>query len=488
MIDPIGKHQTKEIQSSYDSFISNITPNEENKTTLEKEQNVKINNNKILKDINSLYKDIQIILIPQGVENDNIDLSSYVDNITILKNYEESLKPIYRIYFSLPLSIINEINKLRNYQYRLTIKSSRQNPKFFDQSKQNIVNSQEKITVYDGKIIPFNISQEQEHTKYNKFLSDTPVVSYYVEGFDINHVKSGNPLFSGTFENVTFKKLILYMLNKFKELKAIDRIKNLVFTDPDITYPIKSITIPPGNLIDTLKFIQNKYGIYDRKMNVFLDEDNLFLYKRGYTDKLKNGKPSQISILCPSDDIINNTSFTNEYLSKHKDDKNIYIVSSVVVSDNRAIVMNNTPEKAILKTDKSLYGIETECCGFKDEGTLLKSLKYNKESAVVSNMYEGKEVFMKKGNEMSAKLIIDKAQSDSFLVALYIKNVLMTDFHPLISILLIFESEHLKKYNGRYYIKNLKISYNKNETFQDYENEIFLNLGRSFDYQGNILK
>lgn len=488
MIDPIGKIQTKEIQNEYDSLISNLTPTEQNKLSLEKNQNKNIDKQNIMSAIDSLSKDIQIKLIPQGVDNDNLDLSSYVDSVIILKNYESSLKPIYRIYFSLPLQIVKEINKLRNYQYQISIFSQKQNPKFIDQSNQAKVNNEEKTLVYGGKLIPFNVTQEEEHRKSNKTLENIPYINYYIEAFDINHVKSGHPLFSGTFESITFKKLILYILNKFKELNAIDRIKNLIFCEPDISYPIKSITIPPSNLVDTLNFIQNKYGIYDRKLNMFLDEDTLFLYKRSYTDKLKTGKPSQVTILCPSDNIISQNSFINDYLEKHKDDKNIYIVSSVVVSDNRAIVMNNTPEKAILKTDKSLYGVESECCGFKDEGTLLKSLKYNSESAIISNMYEGKEVFMKKGNEMSAKLIIDQAQADSFSVALNILNGLMSDFHPLVSILLVFESEPLKKYNGRYYIKNATFSYTKNETFQDYSSETFLILGRSFDSKGNILK
>lgn len=440
---------------------------------------------------------VTIKLLFANTEFSNIDISEYFTNIKIIKNYDSSFKPIYFLNFNMPLYIINSILKSKNYKFRLIIETVDFENTIEDISMGIIDETPKFNKVLDIFIIPFTtpdniinetatelLSKEDETAKKTRF-------DFKIEGFDERHVRTAHSLISTNYRNQTLLNIIIDLINKNKN-NCMPNIENLILAEPDTSEFIDNLTIPPLGLKDALVYIHEVINIYKRKPIFFVEDNTLYIIKRGYSPKLKDGTNPMVNLVIGNTANIEKSNI-NSILKSLKQNNMPILLTNVTpkFTNKSAEVANTIGDKIMIKSDTSTSGLVSGCLGIVDsDPKALDSVRYATSDAMTNTSYDGKEIF--KHNSSNARfdinLMIDDAQARSFNINIKILNARLDLFKPITRFNIKFGDIGNKDYEGQYYIKDLIAIYEKNPRTDDITSVVEANIGRRFDENQQFIK
>lgn len=436
---------------------------------------------------------ISLILMLNDEENTSIDLSQYIEEIIIIKNFLELHKPIYRLMMSLDLILIKAIEKSRNYKYRLKIDSVDYRIVQMDLSMAELPNSNKKENSLDVFIIPFSVPDKITTSDLNDRINNNDPKTklmkspYDVDCFDMRHVKTSHAIISTNYRNQQLINVIMDIINREKQT-CFPEINNLVLTEPDTKEYIENISITPMTIFDSLKTIQDKHNIFNKKMILYVNDDTLYITKRGFIAEY-DGVNDKINVL-----VCGRNEYNDEFLEKVKpllNDENeiVYMCENEPkISDKTADTLNKFGDKMIFKSDTSTSGLTSQCIGIKSETDAMKSIKYSESNPLLHDDYEGKMTYNVTDSQGSKllDLKIDEAQENAFKMNLLLKNVNMKNFKPTTIVNVLFADPDKKIFDGYYYIKDITFIYS--QEVDDWELNCQLNIGRIYKEDGSLYK
>ena len=499
---PISNAQQKKNDKEQETIKKNNTPSEKEKEKFEQEKSKNIDTSDLpipSKTKQGLAHSIDVSLIFADKQGTNWNITAYFKYITVWKLFEDSFKPIYKIGFNLPISLVKKIENSKNYKYRIIIKTN--NYEFINRDLSLLpMNSDgEKMDkVIDLFLIPFKLPPNRCGAEVNKLLKNQDPkakemrLEYEVECFDINHVKSANSMVSCNYRNQKMKSIIIDLLNRYKK-ECLPNIKNLVLTEPDNTDTLYSITLQPGSLHDSIVNLHNMFHIYKKDIMIFLNDDTFYFIKRGFTPSYKNGKLDRVTIIIGGRDQINSNEGVKIYtLIKNSNEKEIIYFSDIdpVLEDNSAAILSDFGDKIIMKSDTSPHGLNSTCMGVKDDSDPMKSIKYADGNSLVNDAYAGKENFIVNNNDapFNMDLLIDKAQREAYHASILLSDVNLSNFTPSTAIQLYFCDNEKKSFEGQWWIKSIIGLYSVNVETSELGLRVRLDLARKFGDDGKVIK
>lgn len=494
-----------------DELLNSNKPTEKEKEKFEQSkhnnelvslQNINVNDGK------GNNNNVNIILIIDGKEagvpsEDTVNyvLTKYLKSVIILKLFEFTFKPIFKIILELPISIIDMLSRSKNFKFQLEIDTSEYSMYSNDKSMMDLRGStkfEKSINVF---LIPFSLPQvklsksdRDKEKKESKKGSPSNYFEYPIEAFVMDHIRTGHTLISTNYRNQNLKNIIFDILNKNKN-NCMPNINDIIICEPDNQNAIESVTIPPNTIYQSLVYLQKNFHIYNRQSIFYVDIDNkLYITKRGFMPSFNDNKNNVVKILIASKaDLEGSHEFiTDMFKNKGKDEKIFIAENEPFLEDNSASVATEYGSKTIIKNDTNTNGIVSMCLGFKEGTESNASVKYANGNSLVHEIYDGKERYINNNNSgpYSMQLDIDKAQSDSYFISIILKDINLKLFTPATYILIKFEDPKKRSFDGYYYIRDLYALYTKENTNVFSENmssTIKLDLGRLFDDNGKLV-
>ena len=465
-------------------------------------QNINVNEGK------GNNNNVNITLIINGKEagvpsEDTVNyvLTKYLKSVIILKLFEFTFKPIFKIILELPISLIDMLSRSKNFKFQLEIDTSEYAMYSNDKSMMDLRGSTKFEPSINVFLIPFSLPQvkltksdREKEKKESRKGSPSNFFEYPIEAFIMDHVRTGHTLISTNYRNQNLKNIIFDILNKNKT-NCMPNINDIIVCEPDNQEVIDSVTIPPNTIYQSLLYLQKNFHIYNRQSIFYVDIDNkLYITKRGFMPSFNDNNNNVIKVLIASKaDLEESNEFiTDMFKNKGKDEKIFIAENEPFLEDNSAAIATEYGSKTIIKNDTNTNGIVSMCLGFKEGTESNASVKYANGNSLVHEIYDGKERYINNNNSgpYSMQLDIDKAQSDSYFISIILKDINLKLFTPATYILLKFQDPKKRSFDGYYYIRDIYALYTKENTNVFSENmssTIKLDLGRLFDDNGKLV-
>lgn len=440
------------------------------------------------------FNELSVVAVLQDNNTSTYDLSNFVLRFQVVKNFEESIKPIYRLDFSLPQFYYTMITKSVPVTFHVKLKSSKNIILHVDEQLSSIGNIIEKEDVLDVKLKMYTFStktnqSENIETNENSTIGNGSEarVMFSTECFDLNHINTNVSLYSFNYRNQSIKDVIVDVINKNKDT-CLPNINKLVFCPPDMTLRIENMTIPPMCMADVLREIQDKYNIYRRRAIFFIDTDTFYIIKRGYTPYMNNEEDNRIFMVFGTKLGIGEER-TKDIVDMLDGNKTIYISEDYEISNNYTSAMQQFGSAVIIKSDADTIGDRTICIGIKDDSSVMQSII---NSGIYLDMsYKGKEKFVNDNSnaKMRLNLMLDAAQAESFDIYFRTKYFNLSKFKPITDCYIKFTDKSDAEYDGSYYIRQIVAVYEYVGVDKNIlDSEISVRLGRKYDDNGNIVK
>lgn len=440
------------------------------------------------------FNELSVVAVLQDNNTSTYDLSNFVLRFQVVKNFEESIKPIYRLDFSLPQFYYTMITKSVPVTFHVKLKSSKNVILHVDEQLSSVGNIIEKEDVLDVKLKMYTFSTKTNQSENIESNENSTIgngsearVMFSTECFDLNHINTNVSLYSFNYRNQSMKDIIVDVINKNKDT-CLPNINKLVFCPPDMTLRIDNMTIPPMCMADVLREIQDKYNIYRRRAIFFIDTDTFYIIKRGYTPYMNNEEDNRIFMVFGTKLGIGEER-TKDIVDMLDENKTIYISEDYEISNNYTSAMQQFGSAVIIKSDADTIGDRTVCIGIKDDSSVMQSII---NSGVYLDMsYKGKEKFVNDNSnaKMRLNLMLDAAQAESFDIHFKTKYFNLSKFKPITDCYIKFTDKSDAEYDGSYYIRQIVAVYEYVGVDKNIlDSEISVRLGRKYDDKGNIVK
>lgn len=440
------------------------------------------------------FNELTVIAVVQDSESTNYDISNFVLKFTVVKNFEENFKPIYRLDFSLPQFYYTILVKCVPITFHVKLKSSKNVIMDVDEQLVPLGNMLEMEDVLDVRLKMYTFStktdqSENIETNENSTLADgtESKVMFSMECFDLNHINTNVSLYSFNYRKQNMKDIIVDIINKNKDV-CLPNINKLVFCPPDTSLPIENMTIPPMNMVETLREIQDKFNIYRRHAIFYVDTDTLYICKRGYTPYMNNDEENRIFLVFGKKIGIAEER-TKEIVDMIDKEKVCYISDEYEIDNNYTAAMEKFGSAVIIKSDADTVGDRSICIGLKDDSSVFQSIINS--GTYLDMSYKGKEKFINDNTnaKLRLNLLLDAAQAESFNVWFKVKYFNLNKFKPITDCYIKFADKSDAEYDGSYYIRQFVAVYEYVGQDRNLLDSVaMVRLGRKYDDNGNIVK
>lgn len=486
-MNPIDKINEDKAKQRSEDLKKSLTPSDQDKKSSSKIEDLSAELSKLPVNPNKVDGKTNIIycsLILEDPKISNIDISSYISEFVLFKDYYNSFKPIYKLTFDFPLRLIKILEKSKNFKFHLNINTANYKLLQIDNALRSVNDISKMVRTVDIILVPIatppsmmtndvNIALEKGNEK-----AENTLVPYTLELLNINHVHSSNSLINTCYRESKMSGIVLDILESNKSA-CFPYIKNLIICPPDTEELYSNVFLTPMNIYETLKYLQQEFNIYNRKPLFFMDASTLYITKRMFNPTLESGESDAINVYVGSKiPMDGNDSLQKAF--KFADDKlPLYVaMTEPLIDDDSAMIADRYPQSITVKSDTQIGKPTTE--SIDGSADLSASIKYAKNNTILNTCYGTRPEFLRKevtGSNL-IQLIVDDIQAQSYNIILTLKNIDISKIKPNTAVNLQFEDTMLKKYSGSWFIKTSGCVFQRTDS--DIESVTTLELGRRF--------
>lgn len=302
----------------------------------------------------------------------------------------------------------------------------------------NIV-MQKVFRMYFDDVSPYNERKIHEEDPLKTDTSEFKVLSTYL--FAEDNLEKNKHDINFVLNNLTISDALIYICNKSK-------VTDLIFKDPDNTKVYEQILCPPLKLKQSVKHLQENYGIYNEGSFLYQDFKRTYLLPKSFKEATTEEKEvDKVYILLNDVSGENsNMNITSSYNEKYE----AYMISTF----NNIKITNNA------NFDKEIVG---------DKITIINANNTNEDNEVMEiplNSYvssngvtKNKNVVYYNDNKYTITEYYHDIINNQIIIDMELMNIDVSYITPNKEYVLLFEnSDDNKKYGGNYNIKSFVYS------------------------------
>jgi len=208
-------------------------------------------------------------------DGESYDISAFISDVNVKKDY---------IATSFPLVVINMMTTetfrdiMRDNDISVKLKVSKYNDVNQEQAQDTdgiVVNDVVLNTVIRSYKKPFtstNSKTEDEEEFDTNARDTTRAYAYQIVGIPEELIQKNRTVINEIYQDVKIDEVMVNILSSVES--------GNIFIDPSDNIDLQeSLMIPPMNVIPTVKYIQDVYGIYNAGLSLFFDFDGTYLTK-----------------------------------------------------------------------------------------------------------------------------------------------------------------------------------------------------------------
>jgi hypothetical protein len=208
-------------------------------------------------------------------------LDNFLNDLTFFEFYDDCVMPVVQFTFLLPADIFKQIQGWANTNVDLKFLM---NIHWHEAGNQGPFSGSRAQSMSDRVLIPIDLP--------NVPMPDTdpdsgkaPHFRFVVPCFYERHMKINKQLLPFNLKGATVGDAVLYLF-----MQAGAEPGSLLMDEPENLNVYDSILVPPVNLVNGIRYLQEVYGLYTYGVKVFFDYDRYYLLRR---DQLS--PPPQVS-------------------------------------------------------------------------------------------------------------------------------------------------------------------------------------------------
>lgn len=388
-----------------------------------------------------------------NIENiDNVlDVSEYLMNLRIVKDYQQTNKPIYILKFNLPTDVLSLMKNSMNYKFILNIEF--------------LIGNESKFYRQDIILSPFNksdfsLSEVQSNDKDLEVTNSTLEIVF--ECFETKHFHLNNTLNNFILKNVSLKDFILGLF-----VKSNLKYKNFNVERFDNDEVYSNIIVNDLTFYNSIRFLETTYGLYTDKAIVFADDDTLTIRNPSSKSEYKN-----TINLFENYDSVENPKVLN-HGSYILDETDIVVTEPIKIVNNTSTILRNhfTKFNYVDESNEFIYKIEPEYIDFK---AILNDYLDCEIPDKLGNFYN-----KYKNNRFSIDVFINNFLKNAITTNITLYNVDVSLFNINTYYNIVFQDNKNERYNGLW--KNSMLNFSFERTSIDtFSSSIIISLDKVF--------
>ena len=276
-------------------------------------------------------------------EGDSTNISTYIKNISVKKNYIENSLPLFVIDLFLP----NDVReKMRDNDIFINLDVS----KYSDiDSEQTEETETPFITgnVFNVLIKPYtkpntdNSLKSEDDEGNGEKGNNFKLFPFQIAGVPENLVKKNNLIINEVYQESLMDDILVNILSQAESGK--------IFIDPsDNKEREESLLVPPLNIITAVKYLHEYYGIYNSKLGLFFDYNGTYCFK--HFNEMRTYTNSFEIIVDDVADIDDDIKYTAIHVDEQDENLRLFVKRAPSMVDRREIVMDTIGETSVFSS------------------------------------------------------------------------------------------------------------------------------------------
>jgi hypothetical protein len=210
-----------------------------------------------------------------GDSDSSVDISRYVTDINVRKDYAQSSFPLVVVNFMITEQLRDT---MQGNDVSIRLKVSKYVDVNQDTTQADSIVSVDEVvfdTVIRSYQKPFSstMSRTEEDNESGDNQRDTiQLTPYQIAGIPDDLISKNRLVVNEVYEDARIDDVLVNILSSVEQRR--------IFVDPsDNVERERSLIIPPMNLVPAIKYLQEVYGVYDAGMSLFFDFDGTYLTK-----------------------------------------------------------------------------------------------------------------------------------------------------------------------------------------------------------------
>lgn len=240
-------------------------------------------------------------------------------------------------------------------------------------------------------------------------------------------------LFNLSIESATMTDLLIYLIESAG-------IKKLLMSKLDNNPSLKNFTIPSGNLVDTINYLNNNKPFYKKGMQLFFDIETAYLVDKNYKCTSWRKNEIQVTHIHIANIESGDSQLTGYY--ENKDRKQTHVFSNT----ERVQVRN------VNITNNQLNGNKIKIINAKDT----TSVQINPKTTTVGGSNNERILTIKENNSYTVSDIKTRIEENECICGITLLGVDSEVASPNKEILVTYEDQQLnKQYGGNYRVSKV---------------------------------
>jgi hypothetical protein len=387
--------------------------------------------------VNSFY-----ILFPDEKDPTIVD-PSFVNSISIEKDFDQNFFPILKLAVSLKPSLYFKIikNKLNiKFKFRLQMYASQDDTAFT--FKYNIID--DVFCVYLDEDTPFideklyNASKDVQNADTGVILTDlkNDYTFYLFKESDIQETKK---ILNTIITKANMTDTLTYLL-------VTNGFKNILMSPLDNISVYSEILIQPITLIGNILYLEQQFGLYNKGVLLFFDFDRLYILERGSKCTAWSLDEFKQTVFMIKDSLNASVNSPGSYIDKDAKVFYINVLKNNYQTINRSVVHDQTDGNNLIVINP-MDGNTDQI----DSKTIQRGSGTYK---VVTNKYI---------NKMQVKTEMTTRNENSSQISVNVYDFDITSLSPNKEFKFIFEDSKINtEYGGIYRMSKEMINFTKN--------------------------
>jgi len=269
------------------------------------------------------------------------DISANIENIAIQNDYLENSFPLFVIGLKGTKELIDEI-QFNSVKIYLKISSFIQDDTDMKEDDSDIaVNDvlfETTIRCYDKPVRKLNSSADVDKEETDNDLDNSAAfVKYQISGIPENLIEKNKTIINEVFEQASMNEILVNIFS------SVDN-NELYIEDSNNKIREKSLLIPPLNLVQTVRYLQDFYGIYEDNLCLYFDINKTYIYSLNNEKKIYD---KTFSIELKETKKSADTLMYNRPLFNSDGDMMMYLKNITTFSSQKEIIDDNLGNETI---------------------------------------------------------------------------------------------------------------------------------------------
>jgi hypothetical protein len=207
-------------------------------------------------------------------------LDGMTRSIEIIHDYDHSVYPLLKLDADLSLEMFRKIQDNDSVKFSITIKKYKQTD--LDQGTTSLFS----YYIKDKTFLLFDRDKNFINVPTDNSSANDPSVTgmpMYQTSFYLmaeEDLSNSRRMVNSVLVDVDMEGAILYLTNKISR-------KPTLFQRPDNQRIYKQILLPPNNVIRTIKYLNDVYGLYNKGLRLYFDLDAYYIINKNDNKGLK---------------------------------------------------------------------------------------------------------------------------------------------------------------------------------------------------------